>query len=243
LQDEKPNKTKACEILDTYIRTGAKEQVNICGDARNDAIHTVEEILTTCDSVPSNVFAEVKKELFVVMFQDIWPKFLVNKDQDGKENLENTTTIPNETQLWWVQKLKYYSKDRYRAEKEKGWPDIFILTSYIVTKEPTATKVLKKVLKQNTEDVNSANLQGSTALHIAAHYGHEKAVRLLLNFGANKALINNFGDTPLSLAQKSGKKTVISLLSDGKPYSKSFRFNIPLLHKRSSAKNSTVNNA
>ena len=54
------------------------------------------------------------------------------------------------------------------------------------------TLVSKKV------NVNAPQADGTTALHWAAHYNDTETVKLLLRAGANPAVTNRFGASPLS---------------------------------------------
>ena len=49
-------------------------------------------------------------------------------------------------------------------------------------------------------DVNAHNAYGETALDTAARIGDVEAVRLLLEVGAEPAVVNKYGDTPLHVA-------------------------------------------
>jgi cytohesin len=49
-------------------------------------------------------------------------------------------------------------------------------------------------------DVNAHNAYGETALDTAARIGDVEAVRLLLEAGADPAVVNKYGDTPLHTA-------------------------------------------
>lgn len=53
--------------------------------------------------------------------------------------------------------------------------------------------------------VNSKNVNGETPLHLAAYYGHEMLVRLLLENGADIEAIDASGETPLHKATARGK--------------------------------------
>jgi len=52
-------------------------------------------------------------------------------------------------------------------------------------------------------DVNMTDRTGSTALHIAASLGHAPICQALIGRGANKALVNIIGETPLQVAYNS----------------------------------------
>jgi uncharacterized protein len=73
------------------------------------------------------------------------------------------------------------------------------------------TEALKALLKQRA-DVNSAQPDGTTALHWAAHWNDAEAVNLLLRAGANAKAANRYGATPLSEAVVSGSAATIEAL-------------------------------
>ncbi|GJJ70140.1 hypothetical protein EMPS_02489 [Entomortierella parvispora] len=71
--------------------------------------------------------------------------------------------------------------------------------------EMAAIGNLKAVLHfcQSGVDINAQNSMNKwTALHWAAHRGHEPVVRALLMRGAKKDILNNKGQTPVDLAKK-----------------------------------------
>lgn len=58
----------------------------------------------------------------------------------------------------------------------------------------------------------SAEKQGFTPLHLAADRGRLEAVRLLLNLGADKSILDPDGQTALDLATVSGRDEIAQLL-------------------------------
>ncbi|HEY3161869.1 MAG TPA: ankyrin repeat domain-containing protein, partial [Vicinamibacterales bacterium] len=61
-------------------------------------------------------------------------------------------------------------------------------------------------------NVNTAQADGTTALHWAAHWNDVEAVTLLLRAGANAATTNRFGASPLSEAAISGNAVLVKAL-------------------------------
>lgn len=61
-------------------------------------------------------------------------------------------------------------------------------------------------------DVNSAQADGSTALHWAAYHGNSRAAAALLRAGANPGVPTGTGMTPLALACESGDADLVRLL-------------------------------
>ena len=70
---------------------------------------------------------------------------------------------------------------------------------------------LQSLLKQRA-DVNTAQADGTTALHWAAHWNDIETVNLLLRAGANPKAVNRYGATPLSEAAYSGTGGVVQAL-------------------------------
>ena len=61
-------------------------------------------------------------------------------------------------------------------------------------------------------DINCAEYDGRTALHLAACEGHTKMVELLINNNANLECKDRFGGTPLEDAVRHNQKAVQDLL-------------------------------
>jgi ankyrin repeat protein len=63
-------------------------------------------------------------------------------------------------------------------------------------------------------DVNAAQIDGTTALHWAAHYDDAETAALLVKAGANVNAANRYGVPPLALACTNGNAAVVRLLLD-----------------------------
>ena len=61
-------------------------------------------------------------------------------------------------------------------------------------------------------DVNAADVSGTTALHVAAEHGHSALVEFLLRNRADRTRRNREGKTPLDLARTAEKTEVVELL-------------------------------
>ncbi len=61
-------------------------------------------------------------------------------------------------------------------------------------------------------DVNTPQVDGTTALHWAAHYDDTDTVKALLAAGANAKTTNRYGITPLSEACVNGNAEMIAML-------------------------------
>ncbi|KAF8408914.1 hypothetical protein HHK36_004984 [Tetracentron sinense] len=61
-------------------------------------------------------------------------------------------------------------------------------------------------------DINSTNLDGQTALHIAVRMGHLEMVKILLKGGANVNKPDTRGWTPKALAEQQGHRSIYDLL-------------------------------
>ena len=65
-------------------------------------------------------------------------------------------------------------------------------------------------------DVNAADYDGRTPLHLAAADGRVETVKLLLSLGANQESLDRWGNTPTEDAQRSGHAAVLDALETAK---------------------------
>jgi hypothetical protein len=75
-----------------------------------------------------------------------------------------------------------------------------------------ALRMARLYYDHHPEILDWANLQGKTALHIAALKGNEELVRMLCDLGADFDLQDNKGNTPLHYASSWGHIPVVQLL-------------------------------
>ncbi|CAF0970833.1 unnamed protein product [Didymodactylos carnosus] len=73
---------------------------------------------------------------------------------------------------------------------------------YLACKEGDLQKVTRILKTYTIDDINRIEPHGSTALHVASFNGHAQIVRLLLDVGAARNLLNNYGSTPYEEAEK-----------------------------------------
>ena len=72
--------------------------------------------------------------------------------------------------------------------------------------------ITQKILEKNC-DLNLADSDGNSALHLATSSENDTLVRMLLNKNANKNLVNNENMTPLQIAKENEDEYCIKLLS------------------------------
>ncbi|HTW65669.1 MAG TPA: ankyrin repeat domain-containing protein [Bryobacteraceae bacterium] len=84
-------------------------------------------------------------------------------------------------------------------------------TSLVDAVKNRDTEAVRLLLKQHV-DVNAPEVDGTTALHWAAHYGDLATVDLLLKAGANVSALNRYGATPLSEAVRIGSGALVERL-------------------------------
>ena len=74
-------------------------------------------------------------------------------------------------------------------------------------------EILQSVLRDNqNRHINAQGSKGETALHFAAYYDNEEAVRILLANGANPNIPDNNGDTALHFAASTGNLAITTML-------------------------------
>jgi len=67
-----------------------------------------------------------------------------------------------------------------------------------------------RILLREGQDINEQTQEmRNTSLHLAAQNGHFLIVRLLVDLGADKSVINKNGKTPLDLAEESHKANIL----------------------------------
>jgi len=71
-----------------------------------------------------------------------------------------------------------------------------------------------RALLEQGSDVNATQVDGSTALHWAAHFDDPDTAQLLIDAGANITAANRAGVSPLQLATVNGSVAMIALLLD-----------------------------
>ncbi|GGE63787.1 ankyrin repeat domain-containing protein [Priestia taiwanensis] len=76
------------------------------------------------------------------------------------------------------------------------------------------TEVVKALLKEDCTLVHALSEDGWSALHLAAYFGHEETVKVLIEFGADVHLKakNNNGNIPLHAAVANKQLTIVKLL-------------------------------
>ncbi len=104
---------------------------------------------------------------------------------------------------------------------------IFLLSAFLISSAALAGKIHKSAIKGDTrkvekildktpEEANAKDEAGNCPLHIAAEYGHDEIVKVLLAKGADVNAIGKNGNTPLNVAAKMGKLEIAQiLLSNG----------------------------
>lgn len=70
--------------------------------------------------------------------------------------------------------------------------------------------VMEGILNTRPDLVRKVNKDGWTALHLAAHYGHDRLVKMLLAYGAdpNARSQNDLANTPIHAAAAGGSKSL-----------------------------------
>ena len=71
---------------------------------------------------------------------------------------------------------------------------------------------VRTLVARNAADVNTAQVDGTTALHWAVFHDDADAVRLLVRARANANAVNRYGVPPLALASTNGNAAIVALL-------------------------------
>ena len=74
------------------------------------------------------------------------------------------------------------------------------------------TKLTDVILDKTALELNAQGTTGNTLLMWAAYFGKIDTVNGLIQRGADVNLVNNDGDTAISLAAKKGHRDVVALL-------------------------------
>jgi hypothetical protein len=117
------------------------------------------------------------------------------------------------------QELERRESEVLKLYKESTRHDKFIFmqsTMRIALLEGAATGDMFIVGQMLTRgiDINTAGNSRSTSLLLAASRGHEGCVKILLDQGANKELVDILGSTPLALAASGGHEGCVKILLD-----------------------------
>lgn len=75
-------------------------------------------------------------------------------------------------------------------------------------------KEVVELLIQRGANVNQIDVNGGSALHMAAYFGHENITRLLLSSAASTSLEDRFGLTPIDVAILQGNESTFQLMLD-----------------------------
>ncbi|GAM22126.1 hypothetical protein SAMD00019534_053010 [Acytostelium subglobosum LB1] len=73
--------------------------------------------------------------------------------------------------------------------------------------------IIERLIKAEKNNIDSQNVEGDTAAHIAVMYGYDEVVTLLLSLGADFTIENKEKKTPIQLASPSIRVQMMSRLS------------------------------
>jgi uncharacterized protein len=96
-----------------------------------------------------------------------------------------------------------------RAQVNKpGWTPLHYAATY---SGPEAPEITRLMLEHHAY-INAESPNGSTPLMMAAHYGHETVVKLLLEEGADPLVRNEQGLTAIDFAHRAGRRAVAEVI-------------------------------
>lgn len=93
---------------------------------------------------------------------------------------------------------------------QRGWTALHYAAS---ADHPDSTAIAELLLEHHAY-IDAASPNGSTPLMLAAQYGSENMVRLLLEAGADTSLRNQLGLSAVDFAQRSEREFMVRLLHD-----------------------------
>ena len=111
----------------------------------------------------------------------------------------------------------YHGHDEAAAELVSAGADACALdergsNAYMGVAFKGYTHTAQWLLDNTTCDINHQNYSGQTALMMASLFGREEIVRLLLQQGANPAIVDYQGNTAESLARGQGLTRLIDII-------------------------------
>ncbi len=103
------------------------------------------------------------------------------------------------------------------AGADANLPDIYGWTPVMRAIYERRNRVVATLTAAVDLDVDAANDQGSTALHIAAIVGDRDSARRLLRLGADANIVDHAGRTPAAIAEARGDRALARLLRNPTP--------------------------
>ncbi|CAF1367511.1 unnamed protein product [Didymodactylos carnosus] len=87
-------------------------------------------------------------------------------------------------------------------------------TFYLACKNNNIDELQTHLKTISVEDLNKIESNGSTALHVACYYGHEEIVKLLLEAGACRTILNIYNCTPYQEAKTDNIKELFNRITN-----------------------------
>ena len=86
---------------------------------------------------------------------------------------------------------------------------------HLAARHSKDSRVIEALIKAGT-DINTKDLEGDTALHIAARFNNEPATRALIEGGGDLTIQNNWGETALHIAANKNFRDIAKVLIETK---------------------------
>ncbi|KIY32235.1 hypothetical protein I305_05185 [Cryptococcus gattii E566] len=173
--------------------------------AKHDAWNSLSTKYLHLSSVPDQTKAMAQGRYVEIAKQVGWDGVIQEEDDIDLERLSDSESEDGRDG-------SEGAKDGWRKvsvmQAEDGLDDIPIHDAVVAD----SLRVVKELIEADPSLINSRDEFGYTPLHLAADRGYPEMTKLLLEFGADKSLKDQDGQTPLILAQISSRDDITAIL-------------------------------
>ena len=126
-----------------------------------------------------------------------------------KMHINGPKSVPVRNEEEEVIGMKIHHLDSVSPTMPNGTPQLFVAIQH----GPDNSKRLLELIKEGHQ-VNQLNRDHTTPLHIAAEKGYVRCICVLLEYGAEVDILDDYGYSPLIRACRGGKCKALKLLMD-----------------------------